>query len=63
MLKVFDVTGREVSTLLSGELASGSYETMFSGQGLNSGVYFCRLYFTSRGGIELSESIRLLMIK
>ncbi len=63
MLKVFDVTGREVSTLLSGELASGSYETMFSGQGLNSGVYFCRLYFTSRGGIELSESIRLLLIK
>ena len=42
-LKVFDVLGREVATLVNERLQPGSYETTFDGGGLASGVYFYRL--------------------
>jgi len=42
-LKVYDVQGREVQTLVNERLQPGTYETTFDGSGLNSGVYFYRL--------------------
>jgi hypothetical protein len=42
-LRVYDILGREVMTLIDGPLAQGSYEARFSPIGLASGVYFCRL--------------------
>ncbi|MDZ7378001.1 MAG: family 10 glycosylhydrolase [candidate division KSB1 bacterium] len=42
-LTVFDVTGREVTTLIDGPLAPGRYRAEFDGTGLPSGAYFCRL--------------------
>lgn len=42
-LKVFDLSGREVSTLLSHELPAGSYRQQWSGEGVTSGVYFYQL--------------------
>jgi hypothetical protein len=42
-LKVYDVLGREVRTLVSEELKPGSYEVPFDAAGLASGVYFYRL--------------------
>jgi len=42
-LKVFDVLGREVRTLVNENLQTGSYETTFDARGLASGVYFYRL--------------------
>lgn len=42
-LKVFDVLGREVATLVDEALQPGTYETRFDGSNLGSGVYFCRL--------------------
>jgi photosystem II stability/assembly factor-like uncharacterized protein len=42
-LKVFDVTGREVQTLVNEVLQPGTYEVIFDGMGLNSGVYFYQL--------------------
>ncbi len=43
-LKVFDVLGREVTTLVNENKESGSYEVKFDGSKLPSGVYFYRLY-------------------
>jgi hypothetical protein len=43
MLKVFDVLGREVATLVDGELNPGEHSVVFNAKGLASGVYFCRL--------------------
>ncbi len=43
MLKVFDILGKEVATLVNEELKPGSYETTFDGKDLSSGVYFYRL--------------------
>jgi Secretion system C-terminal sorting domain len=43
VLKVYDVMGREVQTLVNENLQPGTYETSFDGSKLNSGVYFYKL--------------------
>ncbi len=57
-LKVYDVMGREVQTLVNESLKPGTYETSFDGSALNSGVYFYKLM--SDG---FSETKKMLMIK
>ena len=42
-LKVYDVLGNEVATLVNEEKPVGSYEVEFNGFGLPSGIYFYRL--------------------
>ncbi|MBX2974481.1 MAG: T9SS type A sorting domain-containing protein [Ignavibacteriaceae bacterium] len=42
-LKVYDVTGREITTLLNEQKPSGEYEVVFNGNELSSGVYFYKL--------------------
>ena len=42
-LKVFDLLGREVATLVNEEVKPGSYERVFNAEGLASGVYLYRL--------------------
>jgi len=42
-LRVFDVLGREVATLVDETLAPGLYSVQFDAGGLSSGVYFYRL--------------------
>ena len=42
-LKLFDVLGKEVATIVNGEKSSGRYEVQFDATGLSSGVYFYRL--------------------
>jgi len=42
-LKVFDVLGNEVATLVNEEKPAGEYEVEFDASGLSSGTYFYRL--------------------
>jgi len=42
-LKVYDVLGNEIATLVNEEKPPGEYEVEFDGSGLASGVYFYRL--------------------
>lgn len=57
-LRVFDQLGREVRTLVNGELTAGRYEYEFDGSGLASGVYFYRL----EAG-EYVETRRMVILK
>jgi hypothetical protein len=57
-LKVFDILGREVRTLVSDNLQPGSYEVTFDATGLVSGVYFYRM----QGG-EFVQTKRLLLLR
>ncbi|MFN0159458.1 MAG: T9SS type A sorting domain-containing protein [Bacteroidota bacterium] len=42
-LKVYDILGREVATLVDGKQNAGNYRVEFNGGRLGSGVYFYRL--------------------
>jgi hypothetical protein len=42
-LKVYDVLGNEVATLINQEKPAGEYELEFDGSGLPSGVYYYQL--------------------
>ncbi|MFH1194504.1 MAG: YCF48-related protein [bacterium] len=44
ILKVYDVLGREIATLVNEEKPAGNYELTFNGEGLPSGVYFYSLH-------------------
>jgi hypothetical protein len=57
-LKVYDVMGREVQTLVNEKLNPGTYEASFDGSTLNSGVYFYKL---SVG--DYTETKRLTLLK
>lgn len=57
-LKVFDIYGREVQTLVNESLQPGSYEVTFNGQNYSSGTYF---YCLKASGITLTK--RMLMVK
>lgn len=57
-LKVFDVIGNEISTLVNEVQYSGRYESIFSGSGLASGIYFYRL----RAG-SFSQTRKMVLLK
>jgi hypothetical protein len=42
-LKIYDLLGREVATLVNQQLKPGTYEVEFNGTNYPSGVYFYRL--------------------
>ncbi len=42
-LTIYDITGREVATLVDGMKPAGSHQVVFDAEGLTSGVYFARL--------------------
>ncbi|MFZ5948562.1 MAG: family 16 glycosylhydrolase [Stygiobacter sp.] len=42
-LKVYDILGREVATLVNEHQPAGNYEVKFDGSNLSSGIYFYRL--------------------
>jgi glucuronoarabinoxylan endo-1,4-beta-xylanase len=56
-LKVFDMLGREVATILSDILPAGDHLRQWTAAGLSSGVYVCRL---QAGSFVESRAIVLL---
>ena len=57
-LKVFDVLGREVATLVDGELNPGEHSVVFNAKDLPSGVYFYRLITTAFTQTKSMEVIK-----
>jgi hypothetical protein len=56
-LKVYDVLGKEVATLLNEEKAAGNYEVKFDASRLSSGVYF---YSLSAGNTLMTKKMMLM---
>lgn len=57
-LKVYDILGREVATLVNKQQKSGNYDVNFDASNLTSGVYFYRL----QSG-NFNESKKMILLK
>ncbi len=62
-IKVYDILGREVTTLVDKIQNTGSYQITFDGSRLASGVYFYRLTAASLRGESFSEIKKLVVLK
>jgi hypothetical protein len=61
-LKLFDISGREVATLVNEFKAAGYYTVTFNGANLSSGIYFYRLNSESDGQ-NFTQTKRMTLIK
>ncbi len=62
-LKIFDVLGQEVATLVNGQLAAGSQKVSFNASSLNSGVYFYRIDADGIDGQKFSSVKKMILTK
>ncbi|MCW8809363.1 MAG: T9SS type A sorting domain-containing protein [Ignavibacteriaceae bacterium] len=65
-LKVYDVLGKEIGTLVNEEKSTGEYEVEFDATGLSSGVYFYQLRVgdpETSSGRGIIQTKKMLMIK
>jgi photosystem II stability/assembly factor-like uncharacterized protein len=58
VLNVYDVLGREMAVLVSGQLEAGTYTVKFDGARFSSGIYFARLSWKGQ-----SHMIKLFLMK
>lgn len=58
VLKIYDLTGREVATILNEKLSPGTYEVNWNASGFASGVYF---YKISTG--DFTDSKKMVLMK
>ena len=62
-LKVFDITGKEVASLVDKDLEGGFYTAEFNGSNLASGVYFYRLIASANDGNSFTKTMKLILVK
>ena len=61
-LKVYDLLGREIETLVNEKLNPGTYEVDFDGSNLPSGVYFYKLSATGGSG-DFTAVKKMVLLK
>ncbi len=57
-IKVYDITGRVVTTLVNQELQSGSYETIWDAANYSSGIYFYSVEANN-----FSKNMKMVLVK
>jgi hypothetical protein len=57
-LKIFDMLGKEVTTIVSGEMSSGNYTKQWDAAIMSSGIYFYRLQAGS-----FTETKKLILLR
>ncbi|OQA64221.1 MAG: hypothetical protein BWY38_03060 [Ignavibacteria bacterium ADurb.Bin266] len=62
-LKVFNVLGQEVASLVNGQMSAGSQKISFDASSLNSGVYFYRLDADGIDGQKFSSTKKMILTK
>jgi hypothetical protein len=66
VLKIFDITGKEIRTLLSGYQNKGKYNIKFGSDNLTSGVYFYQIVvrdLTGKSNDFFTQTKKMLLIK
>ena len=62
-LKIYDLLGREVITLIDKEMGKGYYSTNFDGSNYASGLYLARLIVQSNNSKSYIKTIKMLLSK
>lgn len=62
-LKVFDMLGREVATLVDGKMNAGSHEVTFDAGSLASGIYMYQLTGSMPNGERLFQTRKMTLLK
>lgn len=59
LIRIFDVLGNVIKTLVNDFQNKGSYNVIFDGSNFSSGIYFCSLYINN----NLIDTRRMLLLK
>jgi hypothetical protein len=62
-LKVFDVLGQEVASLINQDLTVGVHNYDFNAAAINSGVYFYRIEATGINGTKFVDIKKMILLK
>ncbi|MCW8803575.1 MAG: T9SS type A sorting domain-containing protein, partial [Ignavibacteriaceae bacterium] len=62
-LKVFDVLGQEVASLVNQDLTQGVHTYDFNATGINSGVYFYKIEATGVNGTKFVDVKKMILVK
>jgi len=62
-MKVYDILGREVATLVDEIKRGGRYTVVFDGSKLSNGVYFLRFSLIPQDGKQVVQVKKMLMLK
>jgi len=58
MLKIYDIAGKEISTLINENLNAGYYTVNFNGSNLSSGIYFYKIFMA-----DFTKVLKMTLIK
>jgi|WetSurMetagenome_2_1015567.scaffolds.fasta_scaffold90309_2 hypothetical protein len=62
-IRVYDLLGREVRTLVDEEKAPGLYEAKFTATNIASGTYYCRMEAKAGNGNAFTQVRKMLVVK
>ncbi|MBE2255109.1 MAG: T9SS type A sorting domain-containing protein [Ignavibacteria bacterium] len=62
-MKIYDIAGREVFTLVNEQQVAGYYTTQFNASSLASGVYFYRIISKGLNGVENIQTKKMMLVK
>ncbi len=62
-LKIYDILGKEIATLVNEEKLPGNYEVEFNSSGLPTGVYFYSIFITESGSKSYRVNKKMIYLK
>ncbi|MEQ8523845.1 MAG: M12 family metallo-peptidase [Gracilimonas sp.] len=62
-LKVYNIMGQEVATLVNTSMSAGFHEYTFDAGNLSSGIYIARLVATGQSGETFTQELKMQLIK
>jgi subtilisin-like proprotein convertase family protein len=64
-IKVYDITGKDVETIVNENIQAGKYETQWDGSKYSSGVYFYKINVRHGGSstVDYMDTKRMILIK
>ena len=62
-LKVFDVLGQEITSLVNEDLTAGIHNYSFNAPGINSGIYFYKIETTGVDGSKYVNIKKMILVK